>query len=155
MMMRKILFMVLLAFSVSTEVNAQKYTGDSGEIETILSKIRMFSEAYMSADYDALARMYTEDAMIMPPGAEIISGRSAIKKRWTLPEGIQIKLHKVTPVEIEIVDNTAYDLGTYEGITRRADNTEVAWKGKYIIIWKKVGDDWLIYADAWNRIDDQ
>lgn len=107
----------------------------------------------MNKQYDSLAMTYTEDAKIMPPGADIISGREAIKLRWILPDGVDVLMHKVTPTEIKILGDHAYDLGYYEGNTRRRDGSEVSWKGKYIIVWKKVQSDWQIYADAWNRID--
>ena len=63
-------------------------------------------------------------------------------------------LHEVEPTEITIVDNIAYDLGYYNGKTQRKDGSVVTWKGKYLIVWKKVEGEWKIYADAWNDIKD-
>ncbi|WP_350099289.1 nuclear transport factor 2 family protein [Fulvivirga sp.] len=133
---------------------AQTFVGDKQEIESILKNIKKFSSSYMNADYEAIARAYTPDAKILPPGADIIVGYAAIKKRWTLPEGIKILLHKVNPTEITIVNNIAYDLGYYNGKTQRKDGSVVEWKGKYLIVWKKVEGEWKIYADAWNDIND-
>ena len=63
-----------------------------------------------------------------------------------------MKFHKITPKEIKVVGNEAYDYGYYEGTTLRANGSESNWKGKYVIIWKKVAGEWKIYLDIWNRI---
>ena len=133
---------------------AQKFTGRQKDIDEILKKIEAFSLAYMNLDYDAIANAYTMDGKILPPGTDIITGREAIKKRWTLPAGVKIPLHKVTPTEITVIGDYAHDIGYYEGRTLRKDGTEVSWKGKYLIIWKKENGEWKIYADAWNQVND-
>lgn len=129
----------------------QQYQGDQNDINRILENIKAFSAAYIAEDYEALANAYCEDGVILPPGADIIRGRAAIKKRWTLPEGMHVPYHRITPVEITIKEDWAYDVGYYEGSTLRPDGNEVDFKGKYLIVWKKESDDWKIYADAWNR----
>lgn len=135
-------------------LSAQVYTGDPDEIQRILQHIDAFSEAYMNSDYDAIANAYTEDGKIMPAGPKIIEGRAAIKERWILPEGVSVPYHKIMPEEITIIGDTAYDIGYYEGRTRRASGEESGWQGKYVIIWKKVDGDWKIYVDIWNRVSD-
>lgn len=151
-MVRSLLFPLLLMFSASAF--AQQYQGPQEDIDQILKNTAAFSQAYMQADYQTLANSYTADAKILPPGADIIAGREAIKNRWQLPEGVRILHHKVSPQEIEVLGNTAYDMGYYEGKTQRADGSTVSWKGKYLIVWKKEAGDWKMYLDAWNRIND-
>lgn len=133
---------------------AQQFEGDERDIQQILTNIENFSGYYMNADYDNLARAYTRDAKILPPGTDIIEGREAIKQRWIVPDEVQIIHHKIEPAEIKVIGEYAYDAGYYEGTTRRADQTEVSWEGKYLIVWKKEEGEWKIYLDAWNRIDD-
>ena len=111
-----------------------------------------FSKAYVEGDIDRLTNLYTEDGKIFPNNSDIISGREAIRKRWTLPEGVQILEHTVTPSEINIINNYAYDYGYYEGKSRGKDSKEESWKGKYVIVWKKIDNDWKIYLDIWNRL---
>lgn len=132
---------------------SQNYTGNKDDIKTILANIESFSEAVMSSDYQAIGMAYMEDAKIFPTNVDIISGRDAIIKYWTLPEGTKISFHKITPEEIRINGEEAYDYGYYEGKTQRSDGTESSWKGKYVIIWKKVDKEWMIYLDIWNRIN--
>jgi ketosteroid isomerase-like protein len=41
-----------------------------------------WSEAFNKGDATPLAAMYTEDAYVLPPGAEMMKGRSAIAAFW-------------------------------------------------------------------------
>ena len=75
-----------------------------------------------------------------------------LKSYWTIPDGAKILHHKVTPTEITIENETAYDYGYYEGKTLTKDKAEISWQGKYIIIWKKVDNTWKIYLDIWNNL---
>jgi len=135
--------------------HGQQYYGEQDDIDAILERSHDFSAAYMAGNYDALVEIYSEDARILPPGAPIIRGREDIRKRWILPPDVKILDHHADPEEIRVSGNYAYDLGTYAGTTRRADGSEVSWKGKYIIVWIKKEGTWYMYADAWNRIDDE
>ena len=134
-------------------IHAQKYIGPKSDIDRILENIAAFSQYYMSGDYDGLANSYAADGIILPPGADIIQGRQAIKERWILPDGVRILHHEVNPTEIRVIGDYAYDVGYYSGKTLRADKTEVSWKGKYLIVWMLEEGEWKIYADAWNRIN--
>src|ERR1700730_18448365 len=40
-------------------------------------------EVFGKRNFDALDRIYTSDARILPPGAAMISGRQAIKDFWS------------------------------------------------------------------------
>jgi ketosteroid isomerase-like protein len=118
----------------------------------ILKNTKAFSEAYMNADAEAISRFYTEDAKIFPGNSDIISGRQAIKERWKFAEGVKDLYHKVTPSEINIIDKYAYDYGYYEGSLTTKKGKVNPFKGKYVIVWKKVDTDWKIYLDIWNSL---
>ena len=95
---------------------------------------------------------YTKDAKIFPQRGKIIEGVADIINYWTLPEGVKTMNHKITPSEITIVGDTAYDYGYYQGETLQANGEKSAWKGKYVIVWKRVGAEWKMYLDIWNSI---
>ncbi len=129
------------------------FTGPRKELDIILENIAEFSLAYMNEDHDAVASYYTENGKIMPNGTKIIEGREAIATRWKLPEGAKIHYHQVTPIEINIIGNTATDYGYYQGSSQNPGQEVSNWKGKYVIIWKKVDGEWLIDVDIWNRVN--
>lgn len=151
--MKKAIFFCLFICGMSAGLSAQKFIGDRQAINQILRNTEAFSLAYMRSDFVTLTSFYTEDAKIFPEKTDIIEGAKAIKKRWTLPEGVKTLLHKVTPREIKIIDDHAYDYGYYVGRTQQKDGSVSSWKGKYVIVWKKVDNDWKIYLDIWNKIE--
>lgn len=146
-------FVCLLFFCFfTTTALAQKFEGKQKDIDQILENISVFSQHIMNSDYDKIAEAYTSDAKIFPGNQEILSGRERIKKYWVLPEGVSTSHHKIMPEEIKIIKNHAYDYGYYEGKTKRKDGSEVSWKGKYVIVWKKEKGQWKMLLDIWNRI---
>lgn len=144
--------LVFIGLLFLSAAHAQNYQGKEKDIKQILKNIESFSNYYMNAEYQKLAECYTLDGKIFPNNADIIEGQKAIKDRWVLPENVKILKHKISPKEIRIVKDIAYDYGYYEGQTQKANGDTVSWKGKYVIVWKKVGKNWKIYLDIWNRI---
>jgi ketosteroid isomerase-like protein len=142
------LFLSLL-FSCST--SAQNYIGKQKDIDQILSNVALFSSCIMDKNTQGIVDSYTVDGKIFPDQREIMEGSEPLFKYWAPAEGYTTVLHKVTPQEIQIVKKTAYDYGIYEGKTERPDGSVSSWQGKYVIVWKKVGKDWKIYLDIWNR----
>ena len=113
-----------------------------------------FSAAYVAGDYKAIGAIYTIDGKIFPNNARIIQGQDAIAARFKLPEGVKALTHKTEAEDILIEGDTAYDHGYYSGSTQSADGTVSGFKGKYVIVWKKIGGKWKMYLDIWNRVKD-
>ena len=145
----------ILLLLLSISCFAQEYAGKGEDINIILKNINEFSRLYVGAETDKLTAMYCEDAKIFPAGDDIIIGQTAIKNKWTLPKGAKVLSHKVTPKEIKIIEDYAYDYGYYEGSSINKDDVTSNWKGKYVIIWKKEDNNWKIYLDIWNRINER
>ena len=130
----------------------QALIGPKNDIDSILKKIENFSQFYMLGDYDNLAKSYSIDGKIFPDRAGIIEGQVEIKNRWVLPQNRTVTSHIITPVEIQVIGNTAYDYGYYEGETTFLNGKISRWNGKYVIVWKKENGSWKIYLDIWNRL---
>ncbi|MEM8565087.1 MAG: nuclear transport factor 2 family protein [Bacteroidota bacterium] len=143
---------VLLLLLIVTSVHSQKLTGNEKDIKVILKNINSFSSYVMAGDYNNIGLSYTEDAKIFPQRRDIIEGRKAIIDYWTLPSGVKTSYHKIFPEEIKVTGDEAYDYGCYEGTTKRANGSESSWKGKYVIVWKKINGDWKIYLDMWSSL---
>jgi ketosteroid isomerase-like protein len=148
----QILLSLVLVVTTHTISFAQNYMGDSTEIVELLKVMDEFSQAVMQSDYQAVANLYSEDAHIFPTGKKIISNREAIEAYWNRGRESKIIYHKILPEEIQVIGNAAYDFGYYEGTTRNADGSEISWRGKYVILWKKVKGNWKMYVDIWNRV---
>lgn len=121
----------------------------------IRDNIKQFSKDYVNGDIDALVASYTKDAKIFPNNTDILRGSSLIHDYWTPNKNTKTRTiyHKITPEEIYVTGNIAYDYGYYEGKSLTEKGEEIPWKGKYVIIWKEVElGVWKIYLDIWNRI---
>ncbi len=136
------------------KISCTKLNSKKSDLDVIKENTKAFSKAFMDADYTKLVNFYTHDGKIFPNNREIISGKDGLTKYWTLPDDVKTLHHKVTPSEIHIENNYAYDYGVYEGKTLTKEKKEVSWKGKYVIVWKKIDNDWKIYLDIWNNIAD-
>jgi uncharacterized protein (TIGR02246 family) len=118
---------------------------DKASIQSLNEK---FAADFNSGNFAAVASHYVEDAIILPPGAEMIKGRSAIQMFWQgAAEGISdIKL---TAMDVKpLGTDAAREVGTFTLKTKGQQAQEVA--GKYVVVWQKVGNDWKIATDIWN-----
>ena len=107
-----------------------------------------FIAAFNKGDYSAVAGMYSEDATLMPPGAEMIKGRPAIQAFWA-KAGEGISIVEVVAVEVTpLSSNAAREIGTFSLKTKATPPSEVT--GKFVVIWQKVGSDWKLATDIWN-----
>ncbi|BAO74705.1 YybH family protein [Winogradskyella sp. PG-2] len=116
------------------KIDCTRDAKNNSDLDAIKNNIKAFSKAYMNSDVEALANMYTNDGKIFPNNRQIMSGKTDLKNYWTVPKGVKILHHKVTPSEIYIEHNTAYDYGYYEGKTFTKEKKEVSWQGQDIIV---------------------
>lgn len=127
---------------------------DGKEKEKIRMAAKNFSKAYMDGNLDAIVNSYMEDGKIFPNNTSIMEGQMALRKYWKAAVGTTILHHELQPVEVNVVGKVAYDYGYYQGKTKQKDGRISEWKGKYVVVWKKVDADWKMYLDIWNRVND-
>ena len=115
---------------------------------TIQSLNDQFTRAFNAGDIAAVAAHYTEDAVVLPPGAEMVLGRNAILTFWKSAAD-QIGDIKLTAVDVKpLGSNAAREIGTFSLRTKGAQSQQVT--GKYVVVWEKVGGDWKLATDIWN-----
>ena len=154
--MRSQLKYMLFLFLLSSNFYAQEYSGKGEDINAILINNTYFSDACVNEDFDKLSSLYSLDGKMFPAGSDAVFGREAIKKRWTQPKGVKLLVHRVTPSEINVIDDYAYEYGSFQKAIQDKSGNESRTNGNYIIIWKKEVDDWKIYLDIWNtKLDDK
>ena len=107
-----------------------------------------WSAAFNKGDSHALAELYTEDAYVLPAGAEMVHGRQAIQGFWANTMK-QLGDGKLTTVDVQpLGTDAAREIGTFSFKTK--DNQPQEISGKYVIVWRKVNDQWKLAADIWN-----
>jgi len=111
---------------------------------------RLFEqEVVAKRNIDALDRVYTAAARILPPGAEMVNGRENIKAFWRgAIEALNVAACRLETVDVELIGDTAYEIGraTIEFATAGA----APLVGKYVVIWKREGGAWKWAVDIWN-----
>jgi ketosteroid isomerase-like protein len=109
------------------------------EIEAANAK---WIELFNNGDFAGVAALYTADASAFPPGSPIVRGRDAIGAMWKVGDP------KLTTLDVKPLGPAATrEIGTFALKTKGPNPQEVT--GKYVVIWEKVGNDWLA-ADIWN-----
>jgi ketosteroid isomerase-like protein len=95
---------------------------------------------------EALDRVYTSDARILPPGAPMVEGRQAIKEFWAqaIP-GLDVKSVTLATVTAEMAGDSVVEIGRAELVTPAG--TAVA---KYVVHWKQENGAWKWTVDIWN-----
>ena len=115
----------------------------------INAKTQAFINGVNAGDWAAVAATYTEDAIVLPPNAPAVRGRSAIEASFA--EFPPISDFTITNTEVEGVGDLAYLVGTYT-ITMTPEGAEpIHDTGKFIEIRKKQADgSWLLHRDIYN-----
>ena len=139
-----------LLITASGAAIAQSGRGSAADIAAIKKTGAEFSQLYMKGDNEAMARIYTEDGVIFPPGRPMISGRTAIAEYWKLGQGVTVVEHQTVADSIIIRGDIAYDYGTFRARNARDGQPGNPGFGKYVIVWRRTGTKWLMHLDIWN-----
>jgi uncharacterized protein (TIGR02246 family) len=119
--------------------------------------IRQISDAYVKAvlagDAKAVAALYTEDAIEMPPNVPGIKGRAAIEQYYAkiLSGPVKVGQFTLTHIESRAAGDIGYEVGTYRQTfnppSQTGANTET---GKYTVILKRVQGAWKVAYAIYN-----
>lgn len=112
---------------------------------------KKFMEAFNRGDVAAAVAVYTEDARILPPNADMMKGKPTIKSFWQGAVGMGVKEAKLETVELlEMGEDTACEIGKYTLKIQPEGGETITDKGKYVVVWKLQDGSWKWYIDIWN-----
>ena len=112
----------------------------------ITARSEAWEEALNAKDVDGVAALYTDDARLMPPNAEMSIGQDGVRAAFggMIDAGLSADL---TSAEASVSGDIAYNLGNYK-LMAGEDVVDV---GKYMEIWHRGSDgEWRIANDIWN-----
>jgi ketosteroid isomerase-like protein len=138
---------LLFIFSFLMIVSIAAVEANDALHSAIASANAQWSKEYNAGNAAGVAACYAENAKLLPPNSDFVSAHSAIQKFWQGVIDAGIKSAKFETVEVTGMGSDAAEVGMYELMT--ADG-KTADKGKYIVLWKKVGSEWKLYRDIWS-----
>lgn len=124
---------------------------DSADLTRLKKDSLVWFDHYAKADGRGLANLYAEDALLMPPGAPAVRGRSAIQTflgddaAKSKAAGITLKNAAVTGAGI--AGDTGWISGSYTVHDRSGATID---SGSYLSIHRRTQGAWLYIRDTWN-----
>ena len=120
--------------------------------EPVLAAMKQTNEVFSSevvqkGNIDALDRVYTATARILPPGTPMVEGRDKIKQFWQKTSNdLGVKGVSLKTVDAEPVGDSVIEVGRAELTVEGGQVTSV----KYVVHWKQEGAAWKWNTDIWN-----
>ena len=140
-----------LAFVVSLSISATGIAQAASPDEAaIRAQTTAWEKAFAAADAKALAVLYADDAVLLPPGSSAVNGRSAIQEYFTKDvagakaAGATFTLNPKTDVGVS--GSMGWESGTYKVMVKGA----VVETGKFLSVSRKKDGKWLYIRDTWN-----
>ncbi len=106
---------------------------------------------YANVDADAMANLYAEDAVLMPPGAPAVTGRPGIKTflgedaAKSKAAGISLKPGSITGLGVD--GDTGWVSGAYTVVDASGATID---SGNYLSVHRRAGGAWPYIRDTWN-----
>lgn len=147
------LLFTLSAACLLTFTACQQGSQTPADLTQIKTEMQALENAWAAAlnaqDLDALMALYADDAVSMPDNAPILVGKAAIRKQQEqefagTPAG---KTYSFEVLDVYGDGNTVTETGksTYKDAAGTVTGT-----GKYTVVWKKQGDQYLCIREIYN-----
>ena len=111
-----------------------------------------FVAAANRGDTAAVAALYTADAVVLPPNAEMVRGRQGVKEFFdALIQQMGVPRLTLDTIQVDEVGDTACEVGAYTMKLQPSGGEPVSDNGKYVVVWKRQTDgSWKLAVDIWN-----
>ena len=123
---------------------------EDSAVSAILERYKVWMHAIRTRDLEAILDIYADDASYMPLGRPVFTGKKALREIWAAylqRDGFTATY--LPKVHLSESGDMAYDIGQYR-ITMNKDGHPVAFEGKYVVVWKRVGQYWKAAVDIDN-----
>jgi uncharacterized protein (TIGR02246 family) len=121
------------------------------EYDAVYDEIVAVEQAYMAAfqhgDATGMAKLYSEEAQLLPANRDFVSGRQEIKRFWQGLMQLGIKTVKLETVEVNHSGSQAFEVGRY---TIHTADSEMIDYGKYLVVWHQYKTQGFIHRHIWT-----
>lgn len=109
------------------------------------------AQALASRNVATLLTRYTDDIHLMPHGTPTLVGKVAVGTYFEEVFRLGICGAQFETVSVEGAGDEAREIGRYTLYAGPSqDERVVAQQGRYLVIWRKVGGEWLLHWDMFN-----
>jgi ketosteroid isomerase-like protein len=119
---------------------------DRNEVHDIAARLEA---AFNASDAGALASLYSDAAILMPPNEPMVRGRTAIQA-WFERALIRLRNVRIVPTESTAEGDHAFQVGTFTKTVSLSGKEGSTLPGKYVIVLKNHGGQWKIQYDIWS-----
>ena len=121
------------------------------EIAALQAADKNWEKAYAAGNADAVANLYDEQAVLLPPGAPAVKGRAAIKSFFVKDTAESQKAGVAFILGPNPMGGVSGDMGWQSGTYAVKDKSGKAVEtGKYLSVSRKTDGKWLYVRDTWN-----
>jgi ketosteroid isomerase-like protein len=103
-------------------------------------------DVFATQDAEAMAALYTQDAELMPPNGDFITGNAAVGAFWGSMFTAGFDGLTIETLEVYGNANSVAEVGLWT-LFLNGENFD---NGKFIVIWKKVQGKWYVHRDCFN-----
>ena len=123
----------------------------SEEIKNAINKVnKTFMKGFIEEDASITASVYAENAVLLPPGGDMIHGKKRIEEFWGGVMNSGVKEAKLTTVELSGEGDYVQEMGTGVLKSQSEGGELVKQNAKYVVVWKHTSDGWRYMWDIWN-----
>jgi ketosteroid isomerase-like protein len=115
--------------------------------EAIEESVRKFMELYKKSDGAGVAALYTDDAIVMPPGLPEVEGKAAIGQLFKGLKSMGIAELVCHIVEVGHIGDWAIERSTFELLGEEGQELD---HGKYLVLWHREQGEWKMHRDIFN-----
>lgn len=137
-----------LVFSIGCVDEDQDTDYDVEGVESEITATNARFESFVVAQqWDSVAALYTDDAIMLPQGSTMQRGRNAIRDGFVQMGPMGVSDIQLETVEVEVSGDLAYEIGQYTLLGEGGAQLD---RGKYLVVWKRDGDQWKLHRDIFN-----
>lgn len=135
---------------------------DTQVAATIEALTKQLGKSFNAGDFEAMCALYGNDAVMLPPQSNIITGRGNIQMFWQRSRRIREMSYELMNVK-SLGDSVMREVGTLhfkmsaapggglEGGVRGGGQAR-EFSGKYVFVWHKIEGEWKLDCSIWNCI---
>ena len=107
-------------------------------------------ELFNAGDYEGVANLYKEETQFLAPDFSRITTREGVRKFWKNTFSVGYRFQNIETIEIRAGGNFAYWLFNWVMTNPDKNGETITQTGKNVLVWEKVGSEWLVCLDSWN-----